>query len=101
MVLRDSKGKVTFSAFLYLFHCKDALETEITAIVKGLSLSIHRSNLSLMIQANSSVATAVLTDDSLARSAYECLMTEIKKLLQTCGFVPLRLDAIKIELLIL
>ena len=75
-----------------MFHCKDALEAEISAILEGLSMSFQRSELPIVIQSANSVAIAALTDDSLNWSAYGHLMMEIKKLLQLRGFVPLLID---------
>lgn len=92
MILRDSEGAVIFSAYRYLFHCKDALESEISAVLEGVSLSLQRSNLPIVVQSDSSIVVAALTDDSLQRSAYGHLMMEIKKLLEPRGFIPQKLE---------
>ncbi|KAM3331266.1 hypothetical protein ACQJBY_027342 [Aegilops geniculata] len=92
MVLRDSKGEVIFSAYRYLFNCKDALEAEISAILEGLSMSIQRSELPIVIQSDNATVVAALTDDSLDRSAYGHLMLEIKKTLDSRGFIPLKIE---------
>jgi hypothetical protein len=92
MILRDSEGAVIFSAYRYLFHCKDALESEISAILEGVSFSVQQSDLPILIQSDSSVVVAALTDDSLHRSAYGHLMIEIKKLLELPGFIPQKID---------
>ncbi|XP_020162306.1 uncharacterized protein [Aegilops tauschii subsp. strangulata] len=92
MILRDSEGAVIFSAYRYLFHCKDALESEISAVLEGVSLSLERSNLPIVVQSDSSIVVAALTDDSLQRSAYGHLIMEIKRLLEPRGFIPQKLE---------
>ncbi|KAM3299557.1 hypothetical protein ACQJBY_040849 [Aegilops geniculata] len=92
MVLRDSEGEVIFSAYRYLFNCKDALEAEISAILEGLSISIQRSDLPIVIQSENAKVVVALTDDSLDRSAYGHLMLEIKKTLELRGFIPLKIE---------
>ncbi|KAF7055620.1 hypothetical protein CFC21_063131 [Triticum aestivum] len=92
MVLRDSEGGVIFSACRYLFNCKDALEAEISAILEGLSISIQWSDFPIVIQSDNAMAVAALTDDSLDRSAYGYLMLEIKKTLESRGFIPLKIE---------
>lgn len=81
MVLWNSNRLVIFSGYRYLFHCKDALKAEVSAILEGVSISVHRSDLPMVIQSDNSVAIAALANDSLDRSAYGHLMTQIKKLL--------------------
>jgi ribonuclease HI len=40
MILRDSKGKIIFSACLSRYHCISALEAELGACMQGISLAI-------------------------------------------------------------
>ena len=40
MILRKPNGSIIFSAYRYLFDCKDVLEAEISTILEGLSLSL-------------------------------------------------------------
>lgn len=47
------------------FHCQDALESEISAIHEGLSLSMQRSDLPIVGQSDSSIVIAALTNDLL------------------------------------
>ena len=42
MVLRVSDGVITFSAYRYLFHCNDALESKVSAVLEGLSMSMQQ-----------------------------------------------------------
>ena len=44
MVLRDDKGGVIFVAYRHIYHCNEALEAELHAIMEGVSLAIQRSN---------------------------------------------------------
>lgn len=75
MILRTSDGSVIFSPYRCLFYCKDVLEAEISAtILEGLSLSLQRSDLPIMIRSENPSVVAALTDDSLDRSAFGHLM---------------------------
>ena len=67
MILRDDKGKMIFAAYRRLFHCNEALETEIQAMLEGLSLALERSSLPIQLQSDCVVALKVLTDESLDR----------------------------------
>ena len=40
MILRDSHGVVIFASCHVLFFCNDALEAELHAITKGMSLAL-------------------------------------------------------------
>ena len=44
MVLRNADGSVIFAACFHLFHCSEALETEIRALVEGMSLAFAMDN---------------------------------------------------------
>ena len=54
-------------------------------------MSLERSDLPIVIHSENPIVVAALTDDSLDRSAYGHLMTEIKKLLELRGFIPLKI----------
>ena len=41
--LRRYDGSVIFAAYRFLSHCNDALETEIHALMQGMTLTIHHS----------------------------------------------------------
>ena len=45
-----------------------------------------------MIQSNNATVVTALSDDSLDHSAYSHLMLEIKKTLESCGFIPLKIE---------
>ena len=55
--------------------CNEALETKIHAIMKGVSLTIQRSNLPVQLQSDYTVALATLANGSLDKSAYGYLLT--------------------------
>lgn len=88
MVLRDSKGCVTFASCHVLFFCNDALEAKLQAILKGMPLALQWSTLPVIVQSDSVGALSALRDDSLARSAYGNLMKEIKALMEELEFIP-------------
>lgn len=88
MILRDSNGAVIFFANRYLFFCKDKPEAEISALFEGLSTSMQWSDLPIVIQFDSSIVIAALTDNWLDHSAYGYLMLAIKKIPVPRGFIP-------------
>ena len=92
MVLRDSDGVVIFSAYRYLFHCNDALESEVSAVLEGLSMSMQQIDIPIVIQFDSWRVVAALSNDSLDCSAYGHLMLEIKKLLELHGFISQKIE---------
>ncbi|KAI4988811.1 hypothetical protein ZWY2020_036128 [Hordeum vulgare] len=92
MILRDSEGAVIFDAYRYLYHCKYARESEISVVLGGVSFSVQHSDLAIVIQSDSSIVVATLTNDSLLRYAYDHLMLEIKKLLESRGFILQKID---------
>ncbi|KAE8785892.1 protein transport protein sec24 [Hordeum vulgare] len=65
MIPRDSEGAVIFFAYRYLYHCKDAPESEISVVLEGVSFSVQHSELPIVIQSDSSIVVVALTDDSL------------------------------------
>ena len=40
MILRKHDGTIIFVAYWYLFHCNDALEGEILAMMHGMALAL-------------------------------------------------------------
>jgi ribonuclease HI len=87
MILRDSDGKIIFSACRALFSCRDALEAELCACMEGISYALHRSDLPIAVELDSLVAVSMITCDGCDRSAYAFLVKEIRYLLslrQSC-----------------
>lgn len=74
MILRGSDGQIIFSACRALFSCKDALEAELCACMKGLYYSIQRSDLPIAVKMDSFVAVSIITCDGFDRSAYVFLV---------------------------
>ena len=75
MVLRDSEGAILFAAYRFIFHCNDLPEAELHALMQGMALTIQHSVLPLVVQ-----------------SAYGHLVLEIKDLLGTKEFFPLKIS---------
>jgi hypothetical protein len=48
-ILRDGNGAVIFSAYRSLFHCNDALESEVCALMEGISIALGCSDLPITI----------------------------------------------------
>ena len=55
-------------------------------------MSIQRSELPIVMQSDSATVVAALTDDSLDSFAYDHLMLEIKKTLNSRGFIQLKIE---------
>ena len=77
MVLQNRDETMIFAAYRYIFHCNDALEAEIHAIMQGMALAIQHSDMPVIVQSDSSNALATLTDATLSRSAV-ILMLRLK-----------------------
>ncbi|KAE8809617.1 retrotransposon unclassified [Hordeum vulgare] len=92
MFLRTATGEVIFAAYRKLFHCNDALETELQAIREGVKLATERSDATIMIQSDCVTAINALTDVSLDSSAYGHMIREIKFLLSDRVFVPVKVS---------
>ena len=50
MILRDDKGNVIFVTYRKLFHCNEALESELQAIWEGLKLTVEHSSATILLQ---------------------------------------------------
>uniref|UniRef100_A0A453GDJ5 RNase H type-1 domain-containing protein n=1 Tax=Aegilops tauschii subsp. strangulata TaxID=200361 RepID=A0A453GDJ5_AEGTS len=94
MVLRRENGSTIFAAYRYIFHCIDALEAEIHAIMQGMALAIQHSDCPVIVQSDSSNALAILSSDNLSRLhlVYGHLAAEIKAYLVVRKFVPLKVS---------
>ena len=88
MVLHDYQGQIIFAAYRVLFHCNDALEAELHALMQGMALAIQHSESPVVVQSDSSEALASLSSDALTRSAYGHLVLEIKELMSNREFLP-------------
>ena len=54
MVLRNRDRTTIFAAYRYIFHCNDALEAEIHAIMHGMALAIQHSDMLVIVQLETS-----------------------------------------------
>ena len=88
MILRRQDGSVIFAAYRCIFNCNDALEAELHAIMQGMALAVQHCSMPIVVQSDSASALAPLTGESLTRSAYGHLVTEIKHHMKTREFVP-------------
>mgnify|MGYP000924587468 CR=1 FL=1 len=59
-------------------------------MLEGISFSLQRSKLPIIIQSDCSVLVTALTDDSLNKSAHGHLILEIKRILDR--FIPQKID---------
>ena len=49
MILRDMTGAVIFASYRKLFHCNEALEVELQAMMEGLKLAVEHSQATILI----------------------------------------------------
>ena len=88
MILRDSVGAIIFSSCQVMFACRDDLETELCACMEGLSLSIQRSELPIIVEMDSTmVAMRMIQAQNVDRSLYSAIIGEIRyvmSLRRTC-----------------
>uniref|UniRef100_A0A8I6XI76 RNase H type-1 domain-containing protein n=1 Tax=Hordeum vulgare subsp. vulgare TaxID=112509 RepID=A0A8I6XI76_HORVV len=92
MILRNATGGVIFAAYRKLFHCNDALEAELHAIIEGIKLTVEHSNSTIMVQSDCDAALKAISDASLDRSAYGHMIQEIKFILSDRVFVPVKVS---------
>ncbi|XBI03314.1 hypothetical protein VPH35_131747 [Triticum aestivum] len=81
MILRDKTGVVIFASYRKRFHCNEALETELQAMMERLKLAVEHSQATILLQSDCVVALKMLGDVSLDRSAYGHLVSEFKRYL--------------------
>ena len=91
MILRDMTGTVIFASYRKLFHCNEALEAELQAMMEGLKLAIEHSQATIVLQSDCAVALKMLGDGSLDRSAYGHLVSEIKSFLNDRVVIPVKI----------
>ncbi|VAH21106.1 unnamed protein product [Triticum turgidum subsp. durum] len=87
MLLRDHLANIIFSSCRQLFQCRDTLESELCAVMEGLSISIQRSDLPIHMEMDSLSAVNLVNGIGTDRSVYALLVAEIKHLMslrRTC-----------------
>jgi ribonuclease HI len=82
MVLRDHQGEVIFTACRNLEYCRDATEAELVAIEEGLKLSLHWTDLRLVIETDSAEAIALINDSTPNTSVHAFRINEIREFLR-------------------
>ncbi|XBI05321.1 hypothetical protein VPH35_133498 [Triticum aestivum] len=91
MVLRDDRGGVIFASYRKLFHCNDALEAELHAMMEGLKLSVEHSDVTILLQSHCVVTLKMLSQDSFNRLSYGHLVSEIKSYLSDRVVIPVKI----------
>ena len=76
MILRYHDGTIIFAAYRFMFHCNDALEAEIHVLMHGMSLAMQHTELSVVVQSDSSIALSIFRHDSLVCPSYGNLALE-------------------------
>lgn len=87
IILRDGAGDIIYSSCRTLYSCRDAMEAELCACKEGLSLSLQRSKLPIVLEMHSSSVLNLLKDEGPDRSVFVFSVAEIKYLLslhKTC-----------------
>lgn len=79
-------GEIVFSACRALFSCRDALEAELCSCMEGLSSSIQRSELPIVIEVDFATVVSMITCGGVDRSTYASLVNEIRYLLSLHQF---------------
>lgn len=88
MILRHHDGTVIFTAYIYVFHCNDALEVEIHAMIQGMALAMQHTELPVILQSDSSTTLPIFRNESLVRSPCAHFVVEIKALREAREFIP-------------
>ena len=81
MILRDHNGNIVLSACRHLYHCLNALESELAAIREGLSLALQWSELPIDIESDCLEAINLLKKGEMDRSANSFMVHEIRILM--------------------
>uniref|UniRef100_A0A8I7BDG1 RNase H type-1 domain-containing protein n=1 Tax=Hordeum vulgare subsp. vulgare TaxID=112509 RepID=A0A8I7BDG1_HORVV len=72
MVLRRENGLLIFVAYMYIFNCNDAFEAEIHALMQGMALALQHSDMSVIVQSDSSNALATIEGDAWSSRTNAC-----------------------------
>lgn len=73
------------------FHYNEALEAELQAMAEGLKLAAEHSSATILIQSDCAVALKALSDDSLERSTYGQLVSDIKYYMNGRIVIPVKI----------
>ncbi|KAE8813793.1 hypothetical protein D1007_08983 [Hordeum vulgare] len=91
MILRDSTWAVIFASYRKLFHCNDALESELQAIKEGLKLATEHSQATIILQSDCDEALKMIADASSNISAYGHLVSDIREYMNIRAIVPVKI----------
>ena len=80
MVLRDSEGKIIFSACREIRACDNALTAELAACREGLELALFRTDAPIKIELDCAEAVTMITAREQDRSAHRTVIEEIRRL---------------------
>ena len=78
MILRDHEGDVIFAVTRTLFNCGDPLEAEMAAMKEGLRLSLHWTNLPLVVEMDRAELLKFVQSKDGDRSRYAYQVNEIR-----------------------
>ena len=80
MVLRDSEGKIIFSACREIRACDNALTAELAACREGLELALFRTDAPIKVELDCAEAVTMITARVQDRSAHRTVIEEIRRL---------------------
>ena len=92
MVLRDATGELIFASHRVLWNCNDALESEISAIMEGLTLAHEWSDLPILIQSDCAEVISALKCSGKNRTVYGHLFDEVKHLMELRDNVLVKIE---------
>jgi ribonuclease HI len=78
MILRDSDGKIIFSACRALRQCGDALEAELRAMMEGLALALEWCQLPIIVETDSVEVAHMITARKRDISRFGHLVAEAR-----------------------
>lgn len=81
MVLRNDTGAIIFSTCCFLHSCRSPTEAEIATCLEGTSLTLQRTNMSLIIELDFKEGVDALSGRSINRSSLAGMVEETKSLL--------------------
>lgn len=100
MIPRNAEGAVIFASCRNIFHCNDAPESKLHAIMGGMALALQWSDLPVRVQSDSTGGLLALIDSTMSRSAYGHLVAETRSLWRKGSLFPKSLIDLIIEFLL-
>src|SRR4051812_48211611 len=87
-ILQKHNGTIIFVDYRYLFHCNEALEAEIHAMMQGMALALQHGELPVIMHSDSSMALTIVSDGLLVCSPYGQPALEILASQEVGEFIP-------------